>query len=100
MLILQNSIFINFSSSGPKKITLAEEPNVAGACHSWICFLINSKIAEIKTTGIEPLMRENIFDLKRTIELNLYTNQLNTEKGKGKQPAQPDVDYPVAVVKH
>jgi len=32
-------------------------PNVAGVGHSWICVLNYIKIAEIKTTGIQPLVR-------------------------------------------
>jgi len=37
-------------------------PNVAGVGHSWICVLNNIKIAEIKTDGIKPLVREAQFD--------------------------------------
>ncbi len=32
-------------------------PIVAGVGHSWICVLNNVKIAEIKTTGIQPLVK-------------------------------------------
>ena len=35
---------------------------VAGIGHSWICVLNNFKIAEIKTTEIQPLVREANFD--------------------------------------
>ncbi len=37
-------------------------PNVAGVGHSWICVLNDVKIAEIKTTGIKPLVREASYD--------------------------------------
>ena len=37
-------------------------PNVAGVGHSWTCVLNDIKIAEIKTNGIEPLVREVEFD--------------------------------------
>jgi hypothetical protein len=37
-------------------------PNVAGVGHSWICVLNDIKIAEIKTTGIQPLVREATYD--------------------------------------
>ena len=37
-------------------------PNVAGVGHSWICVLNDTKIAEIKTTGIQPLVRETTYD--------------------------------------
>jgi len=36
-------------------------PNVSGVGHSWICVLNDIKIAEIKTTGIQPLVREASF---------------------------------------
>jgi len=32
-------------------------PDVSGVGHSWICVLNDVKIAEIKTTGIRPLVR-------------------------------------------
>lgn len=37
-------------------------PNVAGVGHSWICVLNDIKIAEIKTTGIQPLVKEITYD--------------------------------------
>lgn len=37
-------------------------PNVAGVGHSWICILNDIKIAEIRTTGIQPLVRETTYD--------------------------------------
>ena len=36
-------------------------PSVAGSGHSWICVLNDIKIAEIESTGIQPLVRENQF---------------------------------------
>ena len=33
-------------------------PSVAGVGHSWICVLNDVSIAEIKVTGIQPLVRE------------------------------------------
>ncbi len=36
-------------------------PSVAGIGHSWICVLNDVEIAEIKTTGIQPLVREVAF---------------------------------------
>lgn len=42
-------------------------PNVAGVGHSWICVLNDIKIAEIKTTGIQPLVRETTYDEKNRI---------------------------------
>jgi hypothetical protein len=41
--------------------------NVAGIGHSWICVLNNIKIAEIKTTEIQPLVHEATFDEKNRI---------------------------------
>ena len=37
-------------------------PSVAGVGHSWICILNGIKLAEIKTTGIEPLVQEFRFE--------------------------------------
>lgn len=37
-------------------------PNVAGVGHSWICVLNDIKIAEIKTSGIQPLVGETTYD--------------------------------------
>jgi len=37
-------------------------PSVAGAEHTWICVLNETKVAEIKTTGIKPLVREATFN--------------------------------------
>jgi hypothetical protein len=42
-------------------------PNVAGIGHSWICVLNDIKIAEIKTTEIQALVREATFDDKNRI---------------------------------
>ena len=36
-------------------------PSVDGAGHSWICVLNDIKIAEIKTSEIQPLVRETTF---------------------------------------
>lgn len=36
-------------------------PSVAGVGHSWICVLNEIRIAEIKTDGIQPLVREAEF---------------------------------------
>jgi hypothetical protein len=36
-------------------------PSVAGVGHSWICVLNGIKIAEIKSDGIQPLVREAEF---------------------------------------
>jgi hypothetical protein len=43
-------------------------PNVAGVGHSWICVLNDIKIAEIKTTGIEALVRESQFNDENRIK--------------------------------
>ena len=37
-------------------------PSVAGVGHSWPCVLNDTKIAEIKTNGIQSLVREISFD--------------------------------------
>ncbi len=37
-------------------------PKVAGVGHSWICVLNEIKIAEIKTTGTQPLVKEVEFN--------------------------------------
>jgi hypothetical protein len=42
-------------------------PSVAGVGHSWICVFNNTKIVEIKTIEIQPLVREVIFDEKNRI---------------------------------
>jgi len=36
-------------------------PSVAGTGHSWICVLNGVKIAEIRITGIKPLVQETPF---------------------------------------
>jgi len=36
-------------------------PSVAGVGHHWICELNGIKIAEIRDSGIRPLVRENLF---------------------------------------
>lgn len=36
-------------------------PSVDGGGHSWICVLNDIKIAEIKTIGIQPLVRETTY---------------------------------------
>ena len=36
-------------------------PSVAGVGHSWTCVLNDAKIAEIRVSGIEPLVRETSF---------------------------------------
>jgi len=41
-----------------REISTGYLPNVAGVGHSWICVLNDTKIAEIKTDGIRPLVRE------------------------------------------
>jgi hypothetical protein len=45
-------------------------PSVAGIGHSWICILNKTPIAEIKTTGIKPLVREITFDEENKIHFS------------------------------
>lgn len=42
-------------------------PNVAGVGHSWTCLLNDKEIAEIKTTGIKPLVREIRYEERNRI---------------------------------
>lgn len=58
-------------------------PIVSGVGHSWICVLNDIKIAEIKTTGIQPLVREAIFNENNRIHF-IYKSAI-TERAHVRQ---------------